>query len=540
LNRAWFRILALLLALTMVAAACGGDDDDGGDEGDGDASAPTVPETPDEAGCDETVPGSQINYGVFAPTASLDPPFVSGALVGGTELAAVYDMLIHFDYETSEYSPKLAESLEPNDDFTQWTLKLRDGITYSDGTQLTAQLVSDNLDRFRQEGVRNTAGGFLGAITDRQVVDDLTLEMTLEYAWPEFPFVFADEPGMIVNTNAIGDDPESFGAQPPEEAGLGPYTVVRNTPGEELVLQARDDYWDGPVCVETLRFVFVPGAQATYESFQSGQLDVGFLRDAVVIANAKDNDEENFFVPQDAGAAIIFNHAEGRPAADPKVREAMALAIDENTINDRAYSGQLSVSKSLIQPGSRFHSDAVESMETDADRARAALEEAKAGGFDGTIELVCADAPPAPETALTVEGMLEAVGFQVEVRTLPTAEQIGEIIQGNYDAACWGFNADAATGITTLVRNFSSESATNRMKYANPDMDAALEALTAAESGSDEQLEAAAEINNIVNRDFVTVNYGAPEEGIVWNPKIKGIVPQAATIFLFDKAYIDD
>lgn len=179
--RSVLRWLAVPLVLALVAVACG-DDGDGGDDAAGSGDDDTTQQVPSasEAGCDETVPGTELNWGVFAPTDALDPPFVSGALVGGTELAAIYDVLMRFDHETNEFVPHLAESMEPNDDFTEWTLNLREGITYSDGTTLTAQLVSDNMDRYLQEGVRNTSGGFLTPITEKTVVDDTTLRMTLE------------------------------------------------------------------------------------------------------------------------------------------------------------------------------------------------------------------------------------------------------------------------------------------------------------------------------------------------------------------------
>jgi len=528
----WFRLAVLLLPVSLLAAACGGSDDDG------QAASSSTTGPPAEEGCDETVPGSQIDYGVFAPTASLDPPFVSGGLVGGTELASVYDVLMAFDPETNEYEPKLAESLEPNDDHTQWTLKLREGISYSDGTPLTAQMVSDSMDRLLQSGVRNTSGGFLGTISSKTVVDELTLDVTLSQPWVDFPFVFADEPGMVVNVNAIGDDPEAFGAQPPDAAGLGPYVVERNVPGEELVLKARSDYWDGPVCVETLRFVFVPGSQGTYDALRSGQLDVGFVRDSVVWAAARDNGEQELSDPQDGGALLLVNHDEGRPGSNPKVREAMALAVDENVINDRAYGGDLLTSKSLVQPGSRYESDDIDAFPTDVDRARAALDEAKADGFDGRIEVVCANVPPTTEVALTTEALLEAVGFDVTVSTKPTAEHIGQIIQGDYDVACWGINAGASTAPTAWRSNLHSGSPSNRAGYANPAMDAALDEFFAAPD-EDARKAAVAEVNRIYLDDFVGVPFGAPEEGIVFTPEVKGIRPTVSTIFLFDKAYLE-
>lgn len=561
----FLRVLALLLAFALVAAACGGDDDDDGtgtetpaDDG-GAADTDPEPEDPepgddstddaadeggadddgaseDAAACDATVPGTQIDYGTFAPNRAFDPTRSSGALVGGTEIAAVYDVLFIFDPETGEIVPHVAESLEPNEDFTQWTLKLRDGITYSDGTPLTAQLVSDNIDRYFEEGVTNTSGGFLQFITDRTVVDDLTLEMTLSTPIAEMGLIFADEPGMVVNTNAIGDDLDAFGVQPPDAAGLGPYIVERNIPGEETVLTARQDYWGGPVCIETLRFVWIPGSQPTYEAWQNGDLNVAFLRDPVVIAASREAGDEGFFFNQDGGLMYSFNHRPERGTSDPRVREAVSLAIDETILNDRGYQGALQARKSYIGEGSRFFSDAVEAIPTDAERAATLVEEAKADGWDGTIQLEVQSSPPSPDIALAVEGMLEAVGIEVEPSVLPVGENIAKLGEGDFDLIQTGFNSGPGTGVLSLVRNLSSTSPTNRNAYASEEMDALLNEALATPGG--ELTDVMAEINNLINADFVALPIGSLDEGIIWADGISGIVPTVSTIYLFHDAVI--
>ncbi|MDW3217834.1 MAG: ABC transporter substrate-binding protein [Acidimicrobiales bacterium] len=559
-QRSWLRWLAVLCIVVVVGAACsdddsessdgtnvgddGGGDDSSGDDGtsDGTSDDGTSDDgTGDDGGepvsgsCDATVPDTQINYGTFAPSSVLDPTRASGALVGGTELAAVYDVLFIFDHETGDYVPHLAESLEPNDDYTEWTLTLRDDITYSDGTPLDAQMVSDHMDRFFDEGVRNTSAGFLTPIVEKTVVDATTLVMTLDAPWVEFPFVFADEPGMVVNLNAIGDDIDAFGAMPSDAAGVGPYVVERNAPGEELVFVARDDYWGGPVCVERLRFVFNPGT--TYESFQAGDLNVAFLRSPAEISLARANGEEEFFAKQDGGSVLIINQREDRPGNDPRVREAIILAIDTAVVSDRAYAGDLTEGKSLIIEGSRFYSDAIVEAETDAARASELLAEAMADGYDGTLEVLCSTTPPAPDTALAVEALLEGAGFDVTVETIGQGDQIGAVVQGNYDTACWGFNAGPATATTTFGRNLRSDSASNRMGYASAEMDAALDAILGAESGQ-AQLDAFAEMNRIFVEDHVAAGLGSIDEGIVFAPEVDGIVPTVATIFLFHDAVI--
>lgn len=502
----------------------------------GAAGASTAPEG--GGSCDATVAGSQLDYGVFAPNSAFDPTGTSGALVGGTETAAVYDVLFRWDSETGEIVPHLAESLTPNDDYTAWTLTLREGITYSDGTALTAQLVSDNIDRFfAPEGVRNTSGGFLQYIEEKTVVDDLTLDMTLNTAYAEFPQVFADEPGMIVNTNAIGDDLDAFRVQPPDAAGVGPYVVERNVPGEETILKARSDYWGGPVCIETIRFVWVPGAQPSYDAFRNGDLDAFFVKDPVVEASVDADGAQHFWFEQDGSAMLNFNHREGHPTSDIRLREAIALAIDPQVISDRGYQGNLVTTKSYFGPNSRWLSDAVEEQPYDPERAAQLVEEVKADGWDGTLNYVAGADGTGPDIALAIQGLLAAVGIEVEPELLPQVDVITRLGTGEFDLIGNGFNSGPDTALLSMIRNLSSTSPTNRMGYVSPAMDELLNEALATPSA--DLAPVFAEINNQLNADWAVASYGVIAEGLVWADNVSGIVPTYSSIMLFHDAAID-
>ena len=126
----------------------------------------------------------------------------------------------------------------------------------------------------------------------------------------------------------------------------------------------------------------------------------------------------------------------------------------------------------------------------------------------------------------------------MNVTTIPTSDQIGQVIQGDYDVACWGMNSGPATALTSFNRNLRSDSSSNRQGYESAEMDEALDALFAAPD-EDARQQAMAEINSIYNEDWVGVIYGAPREGIIWTDDIEGIIPNAATTFLFGNAYIN-
>jgi peptide/nickel transport system substrate-binding protein len=388
--------------------------------------------------------------------------------------------------------------------------------------------------------VRNASGGWLALIESREKVDDYTARFTLKQPWSTFQYAFADEPGMVVNTRVIGSDLAAFGANPPPEAGIGPYVLERNAPNEEIVFRARDDYWGGPVCVERLRFVFVPGARTTYDAYKNGDLDVAMLRDDAVLAEARADGEEPLTDLQDGGNVILFNHAEGSPTNDPLVREAVILAIDESLLNERVYSGALRAARTLIHPESRYYTDEVEDAPAaDADRAAELVEQAKAAGFDGRIRVNATNTPQTIDLAIAIEAMLEAVGFDVEQIVLPTLEHTTRVVQGDFDLATWGYSLGSAEAFTQLFFNFYSTSASNRAKYASPDMDAAIDDALAGATEED-RAAALADISNIFLRDHIALSFSALEVGLIAKPEVQGIKATGTVMYLYDDVVIEE
>lgn len=494
----------------------------------------------DDAPCTETKPGSMITYGVGGANAAFDPTGTSGVYLGGSENAAVWDLLFIYNTATQEFLPNLGESITPNADYTEWTLKLRPDITYSDGTPLDAQMVSDNIDRFyAAEGVRNVATGVLDFIETKTVVDDLTLVMSLNTPFAEFRLIFADEPGGIVNTNAIGSDLNAFRAMPPDAAGVGPYVVEKNIPGEETVLRARADYWGGPVCIERIRFVLIPTAQGTYDAFRNNEIDIAFLRDPIISDLAKETyPDANYFTSADGGVALQINHRPERITSDLRIRQAIAFAIDPTVISDRAFQGALPVAKSFYGPESRWFSDDIVQLPTDPERARKLVEEVKAEGWDGSLQLVFNTEGPAQNEGIAIEGMLNAVGFNVTLEFVSAPEITPRLTSGDFDAINAGFAAPVETGMITLSRALRTGSATNRTTYSNPALDELL--LKALATPMTDLQPVLTDISNLINEDVATVVLGGASDGFVWNDRVVGLVPDVTSILMFQKAAVVD
>jgi peptide/nickel transport system substrate-binding protein len=164
------------------------------------------------------------------------------------------------------------------------------------------------------------------------------------------------------------------------------------------VLKARQDYWGGAPCIETINFIGIPQDQPKFESLELGEIDVAFLRSPDVIAEARDTGEyDEFMELQSVGASILINQGVGSfdpIGQDLRFRQAVFAALDRDAISQRAFGGRLLEQTGIVQEESRWYTDGQPSPEEGMDLAKGLVEELKAEGWDGTVRLVCPNTVP--------------------------------------------------------------------------------------------------------------------------------------------------
>ena len=233
-RRQWFRRVAYLLALALVAAACGGGGDDDGGGGGGDA-----------AGGEEgtPTPGGKVIYGLEAETTDgWCLPEAQLAIAGIMVADAIYDTLTRPNAEGT-YEPWLAQSVEPNDDYTQWTITLRDGVTFHDGSELTAEVVKNNLDAYRgQYPTRNPllfTFNFAN-IASVDVVDPMTVSVSMHEPWVAFDAYLYGSGRVGIMAQAQLDDTQSCDRN---LIGTGPFMLTDWVPNQHFQAEKNPDYW---------------------------------------------------------------------------------------------------------------------------------------------------------------------------------------------------------------------------------------------------------------------------------------------------------
>jgi peptide/nickel transport system substrate-binding protein len=302
------RAFAVVAALALLASACGDDGDDTADNTDDGTTtvAPTETTT-----AEEPTPGGVITIGQYSTPPGLDPALLAGGgTVGGNEAAALYDTLLRYNLETQEYEPRTAESMEPNADFSEWTMKIRPGIKFTDGTAYDAAAVKFVLDREMTSGNASPKGQMLSFISPEAVtvVDDLTLHFKLKKAWTDFPYIFTGVGGLIYSPTAFqaAGSPDKF-ALNPGDAGAGPFKLKSYNVNEAMEFERNPDYWGGEVPLDGLKFILLQGAALSYEGLKAGTLDAMFVRDPKIIADAKDSGYGSLDMPAIGGNLGIMN-----------------------------------------------------------------------------------------------------------------------------------------------------------------------------------------------------------------------------------------
>ena len=556
------RVLALVAALAIVAGACG--DSKGG------SAATTTGGSATTAGGSTTtaqltpVKGGVLVFGQFSKEPGLDPALLAGGgTVGSIENAALYDTLVDLDHSTGKYIMRTAESMTPNADFSQWTMKLRPGIKFTDGTDYNADAVKFVLDRHLASGL--TAGQLKTVLDSFSVVDPLTLNFKLKFGWAGFPYIFTYTAGMIYSPTAFkkAADPKAFAVNP-GDAGAGPFKLKSYKPGESIEFERNPNYWGGDVYLDGVKFVLIGTETDRYDALKTGTLNAALFRDPATYAKAKPDGFTTLDIPQVAGNLMIMNSGvvitctapaaasipacAGQPdgakvqtktaTSDPKVRQAVAEAIDPKIVVDKAYQG---AGNGNTAPFTNFPWDPkVPGVKYDPTDAKRLVTEAKTAGWDGKIRLIGGNDATNIAWTQAVKPQLEAVGMTVLASNDTDINGVVKkvLTDRDYDLANWGLGLsdESDSNFSQLLVSFGS--ASKRYGYSSPDMDAAIDLLRVADTDA-KRVEAYKKISEVWIRDNPALVITYIPSAVIMNKKVHDINRTGQSGVLLDKTWME-
>lgn len=352
-------------------------------------------------------------------------------------IKSLFDGLMGYEPGSTTLRPELAESYDIDKDGTRFTFHLRDGITFHNGREITAEDVKYSLERTINPKTKSPGAGFFSMIegfeswnsgegdglSGVKVVDDKTVEITLNRPDATFLHVMALNFALVVPKEAVEASGEDFGREP---VGSGAYVLDEWTPGQRIVFKRFDDYWrDGVPKLDKITFDIGLEPTVALLRLQNGEADI--LGDGIPPAQFLQvmNDpeqKENVIEGGQLHTGYVTMNVEMEPFDQLEVRKAVNMAINKDRVL-KIVNGRAVAANQPLPPTMPGYADDYEGYPFDPDKAREML--AEAGFEDGfSTELYVMNTDPNPRIAQSIQQDLSAIGIDAEIRSLAQANVI--------------------------------------------------------------------------------------------------------------------
>lgn len=455
----FFRSIALVMTLSVTLCMCNGckKGDPSGNVSEtttGNTVASTEESTTAVGSTGEKVYGGEVVVGIQQDIDSLDPHV---AVAAGTKeiLFNVFDGLVNSD-ENGDVYPAVAQSYTISEDGLTYTFKLRDGIKFSNGNEVTVEDVKYSIERCSGILDGTPLVKALSVISSVEIVDQSTINIVLTDA--NLEIIYYLTAGIIPATSKDSG----------ELVGTGPFKIDSYTPQEGIVLTRNDYYWqDGFPYLDKVTFKIVASAQSAMMELQAGTINIyPYLTD-----DQANELSSNFTIASNGSSvvqALYINNAV-EPFNDVRVRKALAYAIDVDSINEFVFGGRgQKVGTSMI-PGTSCFVDGL-NYEYDVTKAKELLAEAGyPNGFDMEIT-VPSNYQMHMDTAQVMVEQLKAAGINAKIVSVDWATWLSDVYKGrSYQTTVSGI-AGSLTPSYLLVR-YQSDAKNNFFNYSNENFD---------------------------------------------------------------------
>jgi peptide/nickel transport system substrate-binding protein len=362
---------------------------------------------------------------------TLDPAIVFNNTESGSALlSAIYDSLFTIS-PTGQVQPRLAQSFTTADGIT-WTLTLRPGVKFSDGTPFDAAAVKDEWARILEPSMQSVNAQFLAAVSSMTVASDLTLVIKLKGV--NFQFKQAVESTSLTwipSPAAVKQYGSAFGSHP---VGAGPFVVSSISPQVETVMKRNPDYWEpGKPYLNDLVFKFNPDQQQSIEAVQAGQADVTTPVDVIEQKSAKAAGLGIASIPMAGVDAWFFNEARP-PFNNILAREAVYDAVNEQQINNEVYGGLIQAPSSVMATSSVLYDPSSTFAAPNAQRAQQLFNQLAAEGHPVKFTYPYQNVTVQRQLATALETQLAAfknVTIQLEPEDVASYTQF--VLTDNFD-----------------------------------------------------------------------------------------------------------
>ncbi|MGB3412116.1 MAG: ABC transporter substrate-binding protein [Microthrixaceae bacterium] len=518
-RKRWVSATGAFLAATLILGACGGGSDNGADK----------PKSEDSS---KPVYGGKLVYALEAESADgWCLPEAQLAIAGIQVARTIYDTLTAPNVD-GDYVPFLAESVTPNADFTEWTIKVREGVKFHNGTALDATVVKNNLDAYR--GTYPARNPLLfrfvySNIKDVAVKDPLSVTVTMNSPWSAFPAALYGSGRIGIMAQEQLDDPDTCDTK---LIGTGPFSLVEWAQNDHLLTKKNPDYWgtdaDGGKLPYLDEVEYRPIIEASSRTNALLGGDINALHTATpeqidALRNAADEGKVTN-LESDKFAEVTFGQLNNskEPFNNKNARLAVISALDVETFNESRNLGINQIANGPFAPGNMGYLKDTGYPKFDLEKAKGyAAAYKKETGKDLAFTLISTPDAATKASAQLAQQMAEKANIKVTLTDMEQAALISTAISGDFDAMV--FRNYPGGDPDSNYNWWKSDSPVNFSKFNDPDIDRLLD-----EGRHTDDKAKRTTIYEDVNKRFGEEGYSMWLYWVIWDistaPEVHGVL----------------
>jgi peptide/nickel transport system substrate-binding protein len=415
--------------------------------------------------------GGKLVIARQSDASSFDPHFTNSVSTSSFSRYIIYEGLVQQD-KNMEIQPMLATEWKQVDDVT-WEFKLRQGVSFQDGTRFTAEAVKKSFERISDKNVASPRAVVFKPVKEIKIVDDYTVQLVLHYPFAPILSILASQEASIISPAAIEQYGKDLTKHP---VGTGPFTFKSWTPGQETVLVKNETYWGEKPKVDEVVFKVVPEGATRISMVETGEAHIAEPLPVTEIERVEASTGMSLYRSEGLATEFIGFNMKKKPFDDVRVRQAISHAIEADAIITGVYNNVGTKAISTIGPKVFGYTPNLPSYDYDLPKAKALLSEAGyPNGFKTTIWTY--DRKERVNLAEVAQSQLKGIGIDAEVKVLEYATFISATGKGEHDIFIGGWGnatGDADYNQSNMFKT-SPTGDTNSFFYSNPEVDKLIE-----------------------------------------------------------------
>ncbi|MED1949613.1 glutathione ABC transporter substrate-binding protein [Brevibacillus centrosporus] len=408
-----------------------------------------------------------------ADATTLDPHFITNNPSANYILGKVYEGLVSRD-KNMEYQPALATEWKQLDDKT-WEFKLRQGVTFHDGTPFNAEAVKKTFDRIFQKDLNSTKAAVFAMVKEVKATDEFTVQFILDYPYAPLLASLVGNDGSIMSPKAIEQYGKEMSKHP---VGTGPFAFESWTPGQEMTLVKNGNYWGNKAKVDKIVYKVVPEDTTRIAMVEAGEAHIADNLPSADLDRVQSSSSMNLVRANGLGVEWIGFNTKKKPFDDVRVRQAIAHAIEKDAIIQGVYNSVGSSAVSALSPKVIGYNPNLKDYDYDVSKAKALLAEAGfANGFKTSI--ITDDRKERINLAEVIQSQLKGIGIDLEIKVMEYGAYLQAAAKGEHEMEIGGWGNATGDGDSVQYSVFHSKSfgdAGNHTFYSNPEVDKLIEA----------------------------------------------------------------